>query len=215
VDELKPSDPVLGLALAWQPRATRPALAALFALDQRLAGVVARAREPLLAQMRLAWWRDQLGSGAEPVAGEPLLAEIAAHWVERTPHLAVLADGWENLLGDAPLAADAIDAFASARGEALAAFADLAGASPDRDSALAAGRRWALADFAWQASDPDERERALALGKEVPLAPVRTSRLRGVAVLGGLARRALERGEPLLSGRGAVLRAMRLGMFGG
>jgi phytoene synthase len=210
-----PSDPALGLALAWQPRATRPALAALFALDQRLGSVVARAREPLLAQMRLAWWRDQLGSGAGAVAGEPLLAEIAGRWGERARHLAVLPDGWEHLLGDAPLAAEAVDAFATAKGEALAAFADLAGASSDRDSARAAGRRWALADFGWRASHSHERESALTLGRQVSSPPVRSPQLRGVAVLGGLARRALGRGEPLMHGRGAILHAMRLGMFGG
>jgi phytoene synthase len=210
-----PSDPALGLALAWQPRATRPALAALFALDQRLGSVVARAREPLLAQMRLAWWRDQLGSGAEAVAGEPLLAEIAGRWGERARHLAVLPDGWEHLLGDAPLAAEAVDAFATAKGEALAAFADPAGASSDRDSARAAGRRWALADFGWRASHSHERESALTLGRQVSSPPVRSPQLRGVAVLGGLARRALGRGEPLMHGRGAILHAMRLGMFGG
>ena len=210
-----PSEPALGLALTWQPRASRPALAALFALDQRLGNVVAGAREPLLAQMRLAWWRDQLESGTQAVAGEPLLSEIAARWGERARHLAVLANGWENLLGDAPLADEAIDAFATAKGEALAAFVDLAGATSDRDGAFAAGRRWALADFAWRASHSHERESALTLGRQVSSPPVHSPQLRGVAVLGGLARRALERGEPLMHGRGAILYAMRLGMFGG
>jgi hypothetical protein len=38
--------------------------------------------------------------------------------------------------------------------------------------------------------------------------------LRGIAVLRGLSRRALDRGEPLMEGRGGAVAAMRLGLFG-
>jgi phytoene synthase len=188
----------------------------LVELDRRLAALVARANEPLLAQMRLAWWREQLGQdGGDVLAGEPLLAQIAAQWGAGAPRLAALVDGWESLLGEAPLPVEAIDAFAAGRGASLAAFAELVGASRDSAGARAAGHGWALADFAWRTSDSRERDRALALGNRIEFAPVHASTLRGVAVLGGLARRALARGEPLLRGRGAVLHAMRLGMFGG
>jgi phytoene synthase len=215
VDALRQFDPALRIALAWQPPATRPALAALLELDQRLGTLVSRAKEPFLAQMRLAWWRDQLSQiGTAVLAGEPLLAQLAAQWGEHAPRLAVLADGWESLLGDAPLSVEAIDAFAAGRGGAMAAFADLAGAAADTSSARAAGRGWALADFSVRTTDPRERESAVALGKQVEFTPVRAPALRGVAVIGGLSRRALQRDEPLLHGRGAVLRALRIGMFG-
>jgi hypothetical protein len=39
--------------------------------------------------------------------------------------------------------------------------------------------------------------------------------LRGVAVLDGLARRAIARNEPMMHGRAGALAAIRLGMFGG
>ena len=77
-DSLLGSLPVLHrLALTYAPaRATRPTLA-LLALDARLAGIVRSASEPMLAQLRLAWWREQLEIDltARP-AGEPLLAVL-------------------------------------------------------------------------------------------------------------------------------------------
>ncbi len=190
-------------------------MAALFDLDRRLAGLVARAREPLLAQMRLAWWRDRLVEtvGAAP-AGEPLLGELAEQWGQRTGSLRPLVDGWENLIGEAPLSCAAIADFAAGRGQALAAFAELANAGEDAPAALAAGRCWAFADFASHSSDARERETARALGRQVDLPRIRSRNLRGLAVLGGLSRRAVIRGEPLMHGRGAALAASRLGMLG-
>jgi phytoene synthase len=216
VDEPEKPDPALKIALAWQPSATRSALAALFALDRRLARMVSQAREPLLAQMRFAWWRDRLSQddGVSRHGGEPLLDLIEAHWGARARQLGQLIDGWENLLGEVPLSVETIDAFADGRGAALAAFADLAGARADGASAFAAGRGWALADFASSSSDSRERDSAKLLGTQIHFVSFRSRSLRGVAVLGGLARRALERGEPLLHDRGAVLHAIRLGMFG-
>lgn len=218
VDDLREPDPALKIALAWQPPASRPALAALFALDRRLATMVAQAKEPLLAQMRLAWWRDELGRGSSVGGhrGDPLLGLVETHWGERASQLGQLVDGWEHLLGDSPLPIEAIDAFANGRGGALAAFASLAEASASTESAnaFAAGRGWALAGFASRTTNPAERETAQLLGAQLPFSPMRSRALRGVAVLGGLSRRALQRGEPLLHGRGAVLQAIRLGMFG-
>jgi len=48
------------LALWLVPRRVRPKLQAVFALDRRLQHVAHSAREPLLAQIKLAWWREQL-----------------------------------------------------------------------------------------------------------------------------------------------------------
>ncbi|MBU1756741.1 MAG: hypothetical protein KJ703_07135, partial [Alphaproteobacteria bacterium] len=49
------------IALGWTTDPVRTVLVPLFTLDERLARIVATVREPLLAQMRLAWWRDRLG----------------------------------------------------------------------------------------------------------------------------------------------------------
>ncbi len=190
-------DPALAVALAWQPRSTRPALAALFNIDRRLSVAIAQANEPMLAQMRLAWWRDRL---AEPAAarpkGEPLLAEIGEHWGERGADLAPLVDGWEQWLLE-----ESAEGLGEGRGQALAAFARLAGASHDTPSAMAAGRNWAIAQTGRGKAPVDQPDR---LPKS----------LRGIAVLDGLARRAIARGEPMMHGRSGALAAIRLGMFG-
>ena len=56
------------LALAYTPRDRREAMRVAFELDRRLARIVAATTEPMLGQMRLAWWRDIL---AKPVDERP------------------------------------------------------------------------------------------------------------------------------------------------
>ena len=51
----------------------------------------------MLAQIRLAWWREMFGRPASDwPAGEPLLAQLAA-WDAERAGLAALADGWEAM----------------------------------------------------------------------------------------------------------------------
>jgi len=207
--------PACTLALAWQPAASRPALACLLQLDDRLARAVGRASEPVLAQVRLAWWRERLSElGRAGPAGEPLLASIHQQWGATSQELATLADGWEELSGEPPLSSDAIGAFADGRGKAMEAFARLVGEGDHAPAAGAAGRRWALADFAAFTQEESGRERAREIARTIPDISLRARALRGVAVLGGLARRALARDQRLGEGRRAALAAMRLGMFG-
>ena len=146
--------------------------------------------------------------------GEPLLAEIERYWGADAGRLVPLVDGWENLLGERPMASEDIEAFAAGRGEALGAFAELAGESTERAAATVAGRTWALSEFATPSSDPDERASALMLAANTRFILPRSRALRGLSVLGGLANRALQAGQPLLHDRRAVLTAIRLGMLG-
>ena len=201
----------LRLALAHAPRPVRPATLALFALDARLAGFVRRGSEPLLAQMRLAWWRDTLGtaSSAWP-QGDPLL-ELLRGW-QAPERLVPLVDGWEGLLAE-QLDREAIRDFAEGRVKAWQVLASEIGmkGSPVESAA----RAWALGDLAGNLSDPSERAMVLGVAAGEPLVPSRARALRPLAILGGLGRRSLARGGvPLLDGRGAALAALRLGMFG-
>jgi len=209
--------PPVRLALAYQPGGRFDATEVLFAFDSHLGRLISQAREPLLAQMRLAWWRDTLALPVEKrPRGDPILDRIGAAWAGQEPALINLVDGWEELLGQPPLSGDAMRRFASARGEAWAALATLAGLPADIFAASQAGERWGMVDLAGRVSDADERDRAWAVAeslncKAVPLA----RKLRPLAVLDGLARRAIGRGDPdLLGGRGAALALMRLGMVG-
>ncbi|MXO59634.1 hypothetical protein GRI89_08780 [Altererythrobacter salegens] len=169
------------------------------------------AHEPLLAQVRIAWWRDRLGEppGNWP-QGDPVLDQLRG-W--RSPEALVsLVDGWEGLVDEA-LDAGVIERFAAGRTAAFAALADELGV---RDAAAAqAGRNWALADLAANLSDPAERERVIAMASREDADLPRQPELRPLAILGALGRRSIVRGgRPLLEGRGAALVAMRVGMFG-
>lgn len=100
-------------AMLLVPRTERPALAALWRFEHRLFGLVAQHREPLLAQMKLAWWRDRTRQIAEcahdiPI-GEPLLQELMAHWPGNAC-LVGLVDAYEHIL----LAEDLAEQMASA-----------------------------------------------------------------------------------------------------
>ncbi len=119
---------------------------ALMRFDRILANTVSNARDPALAQLRLAWWRTQLDA---PVAGSEGYAAVTVFGARLMP----IIDGWEQLL--APLPLD--DAGLSAYGEGRGAIFTLLGGSPDR------GAGWALADFARHCSDPATACRARAL----------------------------------------------------
>lgn len=206
--------PLARLALAYAPRRAHEHWLTLLALDARLAGVVRGAREPMLAQLRLAWWRDRLGGDpAEWPKGEPLLARLAA-WGERAAELVALVDGWEALLDEEPDA----QAFAQGRAGAAAALAGITGAGitgADPDAAAAAARRWALADLALHLSDGEARAGARTLLGSCPAMPVLGRSMRPLAILAGLSERALRKGvAEALSGPGALLAAIRLGIAG-
>jgi phytoene synthase len=160
--------------------------------------------------MRLAWWRDTLGS--EPSgwpAGETTL-EVLRGWQDPGA-LVALVDGWEALLGETFCTA-AISAFASGRSAAFAQLARELG--HDVQAAGACARLWAAGDLAANLSDRAEVSRVIesAAGLSCPPLP---RALRPLTVLAGLARRSLARGgAPLLDGPGALLLAVRLGITG-
>src|SRR6218665_1101397 len=82
----------------------------------------------MVAQLRLAWWREQLA--ADPAAwpeGEPLLNALRS-WRGRHGGLTALVDAWEVLTGPAPLPEAALEDFGRARGEAFSALASMLGA---------------------------------------------------------------------------------------
>lgn len=176
-----------------------------------------RTTEPMLGQMRLAWWRDAL---AKPVAERPrgdlVLDGIGRHWLGRESALVAMVDGWEVLLSAERLGRDEAEAFGRARG---AFFVSLAPeSSPAVMQRLAAsGSRWALADAAAAVSDEQERATLIAAGLTIGQggAAVRLpGGFRGVAVLEVLAQRGLQRGgRPLMEGRGASLAALRGAIF--
>lgn len=205
--------PVERLALAYAPRDARGPNLALFALDSRLSGIVRAAREPALAQIRLAWWRDRLRARPEDwPRGEPVLAALTG-WSDHARGLEALVDGWEELLGEPT--AEGFERFAGGRAASWRALASMLGADAEDSAIDRAGQGWALADLAAHLSHSSECELAANLLAAQEAGAVRLPRaLRPLAVLYALARRSKGR-HPLLSGPGALLTALRVGITGG
>jgi phytoene synthase len=207
--------PEAELALAWSSPKVRGPLTMAFRLDRRLARIVARTTEPMLGQMRLAWWRDALGTPvAERPRGDAVLDGLSQHWAGSEAAMIAMVDGWEVLVTAEHLGHAEIATFGSHRGAFFSALHD-GGGSFAEERVAAAAFRWALADAAAGVSDQGERtlliETALARSDIAVRLP---KALRGLAVLEALALRALRRGGlPLMDGRGASLTALRAAIF--
>ena len=190
------------LALAYASPRTKRLWLGLFAFDARLGTTVHKAVEPMLTQVKLAWWRDELAKPrSERRRGEPLL-ELLDEWGDEAAGLVALVDGWELVLGESKIDSATALQFAEERARACLSLTDRLGVSSEGVAAAAQG--WAFADLG----------RALAAPVEFAWPRVSLPReMRPLAVLYGLARRSRGQ-EALLSGPIAGLRAVGLGLLG-
>ena len=143
------------------PRERRPAVTTLWALAERLTRLLRDAREPLIGQIKLAWWRDMMAMLAtDPAAlpkGEPLLAELQAAWAGQGG-LDRLVDAAEAML----LAEDAATRRDAARGFGAALFALSGGGD---------GSRWGLVWGAGQQEGAAEARQLFADARDQPAPP--------------------------------------------
>lgn len=199
------------LALSYAPTGSRAAVLTLLALDNRLAAILRQGGEPVIAQIKLAWWRDRLEESPEAwPKGEPLL-ESLRQWPADPAQLLPLVNGWEGLLGE-DLTVAAIEDFATGRALAWQALAP----AGQGGTVAATARDWALSDLALNLGTAAEAAaaRRLALAGKVRHQRLPRS-LRPLAVLHALTRRALERGSSqVLDGPRAMLLALRIGLTG-
>ncbi|PLK27750.1 squalene/phytoene synthase family protein [Novosphingobium sp. TH158] len=205
--------PLSRLALSYAPAAARADWLTLLALDARLAGVVRQAREPVLAQIRLAWWRERLEQDpADRPRGEPLLARLA-EWPDGGRGLEPLVDGWEALLEEPPLSQSAVERFAAGRAGAVVALASRLGA--DVGGLDETSRRWALADLACHLGAHEERAVVQAMLRAVPATVAGDRALRPLLVLERVTcRAAIKSSADALTSPMALLVAMRAGLLG-
>jgi phytoene synthase len=207
---------VARLALVYAPATAREPTLALFALDARLATLIRRSSEPMLAQLRLAWWRESIGHDPQrwPL-GEPILASLRS-WGSRTATAAALVDAWEALTAPSPLGDAAMQAFAQGRGAACAALAAALGRADESEAAHRLGRIWALEDLAMRLGRDDERSVASVLADALAGPLPKVSRpLRPLRVLAGLSRRRRQAGsEVAAASPAAMLQALKLGLLG-
>ncbi len=203
------------LALTYAPARARQATLALFAFDSRLGQAVAQASEPIMAQMRLAWWRDQLKLAPNRRERSDALICALDPFSDESFSLSALIDGWELLLSE-ELTESSARSFASARAQAFLPLRRVLNASDEADAILRHAQQWALADLASGISDVQERSLVLDLARDANESIPRLTRvMRPLSVLSGLSRRSLKRGgTPLLDGAGSALAAIRLGLTG-
>jgi len=202
--------------MAYCPAAVREPTLALLALDARCAALIRNSTEPMLAQLRLSWWRETLtGDVSAWPQGDPLI-DLLRSWEGQRASLVALVDGWEGMTQSPPLQEEAIIGLGRARGEAFAALSCLIGNGRDANAALRSATGWALADIASRLTHPDEKRVARDLLARHDWETCRLPRsLRPLAVLHGLARRSARRGTDLgEDGVSALLAVMRLGLLG-
>jgi phytoene synthase len=145
-------DPDLFHAALFAPEPARERLMVLYAYDIELSKAAARASEPLIAQMRLQWWRDLVAgieAGEPPrqheVAG-PLHGLLSTHPLPAAD-LALLIDAREIEL-QGPMDTDRFGAWVDGRFGALTRLAVhlLAGENPAaRQAATAVGHAMGVA----------------------------------------------------------------------
>lgn len=201
----------LRIALSYTAAPLRPRLAAALLLDQRIGRLVGQSSEPMLGQMKIAWWRDMLG---KPVADRPrgdmVLDALGQQWGGQETVLVALVNGWEQLLVEPPLTKSAALAFAEGRAGVFVALAPVVS-----DAIARAGRIWALTDAAVHLRDPVEQALLAELAKQIEPTGGLPVGLRGLTVLRALSLRSLRHGlVPLMAGRGASLTAFRAGLLG-
>ena len=139
------------LMLGYATRDQRPLHRLCWALDARLAGVFRSVREPAIADIRFAWWRDALARNDQSKGrGDPLIDAWRSFGLAQTHRAYVeeVVDGWAQLVGQEGVDALVLTQFAEARGGGLfGLLADVA-VLPADNPFRAAGAQWALWDLA-------------------------------------------------------------------
>jgi phytoene synthase len=206
-------DPDRALALTYVPTAKRAAIGALWRLDVALGAVLAGGREPLISQIKLAWWRDSLVAlDREKAPAEPVLQEVAQHVLAHGvsgAELSEMEEGWAVLLSQDRLTPDELARYGAGRGGLLFrhSAAILGGALTAEMEQAGAG--WALVDLA-RHSNREDAESAMKAAAE-RLQPVRwPARLRPLGMLAALSARDVERGLDRIEEPGSPARMLRM-----
>jgi len=193
------ADPSRFAAVMAAPPGVRADLFTLFAFHLEVARAPWASAEPLVAEMRLQWWRDAaeaVGQGAAPPAHEvmgPMARLIAARGLPAEVLDALVAARRWDIYRDAFEDEAALDAYLEATGGGLLWLAALiCGAGPEGEAA-ARGAGWAAGLAAYLQAVPELEARG-----RIPLVD---GRAEAVATL---ARRGLARLEAARAGRRAL-----------
>ena len=189
------------IRLYW-PADLRPAFDALFDIDDAIGDIVARATQPALAAIKLAWWRErleELDQGLVPA--EPRLQAVARELLPRGisgAELAKIERGWAIFLDAEPdlwLAEDRGAELFSLGGRLL---------GKEHDLLIPAGRLFAGVDYARRNLRVIERSKIAMGGVQFPPA------LRPLTAFAALAVRDLAHGGPPFEPEATPGRALAL-----
>lgn len=203
------------LALAYAPKWCRSDQLNLLLFENEMGGILRKASEPIIAQMRLAWWRDSLNKSPEQRPRGNVILDRLSGWADEKFFFIEAINGWESLLSER-MESDFLQALVESRAAVWGALATRLAGVEYRDRAAQAARIYVLADLAANLGDEEERDVALSIahdgGMKVPSLP---RALRSLAILAKLGARSLRAGgRPLLDGPGSGLLAMRVGLLG-
>ncbi|HVL79441.1 MAG TPA: hypothetical protein VM346_09175 [Sphingomicrobium sp.] len=138
--------PDIELSLQHSSPEHRRALEALWRIDAAMGDVVARATEPMLGRIKLAWWREELEKlDRSPPPAEPRLRAVGASLLPlgiSGRDLAAIEPGWATLLDETPN-----PKLVAERGRALFVIASKIAGQGDAKTSDA-GAFWALASIA-------------------------------------------------------------------
>ncbi len=139
--------PPARLAIAYARADLRLPFSLILRFDERIAGVVGRSNEPMIAQMKIAWWHDAIAAAVvDRPKGEPLLIEL--NEIDNKSLIEAmqqLLDAWEFLLAEEQWSAEILSQFENARGAAV--FGTYAGWIGDDSNVKDIGEQWATQDL--------------------------------------------------------------------
>jgi phytoene synthase len=201
------------LALSYGPARHRAALGALWRLDAALGQAIAGGSEPMIARIKLAWWREALERlDREPPPAEPVLLALAEHVIPSGvsgAELGGMEEGWAALLSPDPLTAEDLGLYASARGRALFELsARILGAGGF--DAGPGGEAWALVDLARHCANSADCDSALEAARQRIARERWPAALRPLGMLAALAARDAEPARPHWEESGSPRRMGRM-----
>lgn len=205
-------DPDRTLALGYVPAKSRAAVGALWRLDAALGAALAGGREPMIARIKLAWWREALERlDREPAPAEPALQEAAAHVLPFVSgaELARMEEGWAVLPANEVLTAENLRTYAERRGGLLFRYSARLLVA-DADGIEPAGEAWALVDLARHCATREDADVAVAAARGLQGPRRWPPRLRSLGMLAMLAARDADPERPPWEPRGAPARMWRM-----
>lgn len=200
------------LALSYVPAKRRAAVGALWRLDSALGAALAGGREPMIARIKLAWWREALERlDREPAPAEPVLQEAQTHLLPLVTgaELARMEEGWAVLPSNATLTSEDLRTYAERRGGLLFLYtARLLG--EEADGLEAAGEAWALIDLARRCATREDADVAVAAARGRRGPRRWPPSLRPLGMLAALAVRDSDPSRPHWEPRGSPARMGRM-----